>query len=116
MDRKKNRWKYGIWSAFVTILGVLLAVILVWVAERATERFGLKFDLTANDRYAISEQSVSWLKKLDQFKTQKYCTYFKTSVFNVGACYLHMGKQLFGKRIYCAYYAVSYYFYRKNIV
>ena len=42
--------------------------------------------------------------------------YFKTSVFNVGACYLHMGKQLFGKRIYCAYYAVSYYFYRKNIV
>ena len=66
MDRKKNRWKYGIWSAFVTILGVLLAVILVWVAERATERFGLKFDLTANDRYAISEQSVSWLKKLDQ--------------------------------------------------
>ena len=38
MDRKKNRWKYGIWSAFVTILGVLLAVILVWVAERATER------------------------------------------------------------------------------
>ena len=46
--------------------GRLLAVILVWVAERATERFGLKFDLTANDRYAISEQSVSWLKKLDQ--------------------------------------------------
>ena len=44
MDRKKNRWKYGIWSAFVTILGVLLAVILVWVAERATERFGLKFE------------------------------------------------------------------------
>ena len=66
MDRKKNRWKYGIWSAFVTILGVLLAVILVWVAEPATERFGLKFDLTANDRYAISEQSVSWLKKLDR--------------------------------------------------
>ena len=29
---------------------------------------------------------------------------------------VHMGKQLFGKRIYCAYYAVSYYFYRKNIV
>ena len=25
-----------------------------------------------------------------------------------------MGKQLFGKRIYCAYYAVSYYFYRIN--
>ena len=66
MDRKKNRWKYGIWSAFVTILGVLLAVILVWVAERATERFGLKFDLTANDRYAISEQSVSRPNQLDQ--------------------------------------------------
>ena len=59
MDRKKNRWKYGIWSAFVTILGVLLAVILVWVAERATERFGLKFDLTANDRYAITECFVA---------------------------------------------------------
>ncbi len=62
----KKRWKYGIWSAVVTVLGIVLAVALVLVSDRLTDRFGWSVDLTANGRYAISDESVSWLEQLDQ--------------------------------------------------
>lgn len=66
MDRIKKRWKYGAWAVIITVLGIVLAVAAVLLSGRLTERFDLRADLTANDRYALSGESVSWLKKLDQ--------------------------------------------------
>ena len=66
MNKIRRKWKIGIWSVAVTVLGIILALALVLVADRLTEKFGWDVDLTANDRYAISEESVSWLENLDQ--------------------------------------------------
>lgn len=66
MNRINRRWKYGIWAALITVLGVVLAIVLVLVSDRMTEKFDLRVDLTANDRYAISKESISWLKDLDE--------------------------------------------------
>lgn len=66
MDRMKKRWKYGLWSVVITILGIVLAIALVLISDRLTEQFDMRVDLTANDRYALTEESVSWLKNLEQ--------------------------------------------------
>lgn len=62
----KKRWKYGVWGVVITSLGIILAITLVLLSDRLTDQFDLRLDLTANDRYALSEESVSWLENLEQ--------------------------------------------------
>lgn len=66
MEQKNRRWKYGALAAVITVLGIVLIVAVNVIAEQLTEKLGWSVDLTADGRYAISEDTIQYLKGLDK--------------------------------------------------
>ena len=59
--------KYGSMSIAVMVLVIVLVVILNLIAGYASKRAPLKIDLTADNRYELSDESIDFLRnKLDK--------------------------------------------------
>lgn len=65
-NQKNRRLKYGALATVITVLGILLILAANLVMDKLTLKYGWSVDLTADDRYAISEESVDFLKSLEQ--------------------------------------------------
>ncbi|MEG2597832.1 MAG: GldG family protein, partial [Oscillospiraceae bacterium] len=62
----KRRFKHGSLATIMTI-GLIIVVVLVnIVASMLAERFPVNIDLTANKIYELSQDSIDYVKKLDQ--------------------------------------------------
>lgn len=62
----KRRLKYGSIATLITV-GFLVALVLVNViANLLLERFPLNIDLTADNRFALTEDSIDYIKTLNQ--------------------------------------------------
>ena len=66
MNQKNRRWKFGALQTVITVLGIVLIIAANLVMDRLTEKYGWSKDLTANGRYAISEDSIRYLKALEE--------------------------------------------------
>lgn len=64
--KQNHRRKYGALAITITVLGIMLIIVANIVMGKLTEKYGWSVDLTADGRYSISEDSVRYLKKLDQ--------------------------------------------------
>lgn len=67
---EKRRWggnvRYGALATVITVLGIVLVIAANVTAGQLTEKFGLSVDLTADKRYAISKDTIEYIKKLDK--------------------------------------------------
>lgn len=63
---EKRRVKTAALSTVVTVLGIVLIVAANFVTGQLTEKYGWDMDLTADDRYAISEESLGYVKALKE--------------------------------------------------
>lgn len=62
--KQSRRWKYGAMATTITVLGIVLIIVANIVVGQLTEKYGWSIDLTADDRYAISDESIQYLKRL----------------------------------------------------
>lgn len=62
--KQSRRGKYGAMVTTITVLGIVLIIVANIVVGQLTEKYGWSIDLTADDRYAISDESIQYLKRL----------------------------------------------------
>lgn len=62
----QKRFKYGTLATVITVVFVAIVVIINLVVSMLLERFPTKLDLTADKIFSLSDQSVDYLKGLEQ--------------------------------------------------
>ncbi|MDE6780019.1 MAG: GldG family protein [Ruminococcus sp.] len=89
--KKKNlkKFKYGSMSAVVIALVIVLVIILNLICSMLAKRSPLKIDLTADNRYEISEESVEAIKNL-KGDVEITVTFPKSDFASMGAYYQQM--------------------------
>lgn len=89
--KKKNlkKFKYGSMSAVVIALVIVLVVILNLICSMLAKRSPLKIDLTADNRYEISEESIEAIKNL-KGDVEITVTFPKSDFESMGAYYQQM--------------------------
>ena len=55
---KNRRLKYGALATVITVLGVLLVLAANLVMDKLSEKYGWSVDLTADERYAVSQTTI----------------------------------------------------------
>lgn len=63
---KNRRLKYGALATVITVLGVLLVLAANLLMDKLSEKYGWSVDLTADERYAISQTTIDFLEGLEQ--------------------------------------------------
>ena len=63
---KNRRLKYGALATVITVLGVLLVLAANLVMDKLSEKYGWSVDLTADERYAVSQTTIDFLEGLEQ--------------------------------------------------
>lgn len=96
---KKNlkKFKYGSMSAVVIALVIVLVVILNLICSMLAKRSPMKIDLTADNRYEISEESIDALKNL-KGDVEITVTFPKSDFTSMGSYY---------QQVYAYYYGVN---------
>lgn len=61
-----KKLKYGTLATVFTVIVVAIVVAINIIAQDVTERFDLTMDLTDNDIYTVSQDTIDYLKDLDQ--------------------------------------------------
>ncbi len=61
----KKKLKYGAVATAITVFVIAIVVFINLIAGILTERKGLKLDLTAQNFYEISQESIDYIKNLD---------------------------------------------------
>ncbi len=61
-----KKLKYGTLATVFTMIVVAIVVAINIIAQDVTERFDLTMDLTDNDIYTVSQDTIDYLKDLDQ--------------------------------------------------
>lgn len=62
----QKRFKYGTLATVITVIFIAVIVLVNIVASMLLERFPLKLDLTADKIFTLSDQSVDFLKTIDE--------------------------------------------------
>lgn len=65
MNGKNRRLKFGALATAITVLGIVVILVANIVMEQLTEKYGWDIDLTADERYAISEETIDYIKGLE---------------------------------------------------
>lgn len=86
MNQKNRRRKFGALSMVITVLGIVLIIAANLVAAQLTEKYGWSKDLTANGRYAISEDSVQYLETVEE--EVKITVFVSEEEMSSGSCYI----------------------------
>jgi len=97
--KKKNlkKFKYGSMSAVVIALVIVLVVIFNLICSMLAKRSPLKIDLTSDNRYELSEESIDAIKKL-KGDVEITVTFPKSDFASMGSYYQQM---------YMAYYGIN---------
>lgn len=66
MNQKNRRMKYGILATTITVLGVILVIAANVIVSRFSEKNGWNIDLTADKRYAISDDTIAYIKEMEK--------------------------------------------------
>lgn len=61
-----RRFKHGSLATIITVGFIIAIVIINVIATLLLERFPLDIDLTADKRFALTEDSIEYIKKIDQ--------------------------------------------------
>lgn len=61
-----KKLKYGTLATVFTVIVVAIVVAINLIAQDVTERFDLTMDLTDNDIYTVSQDTIDYLEDLDQ--------------------------------------------------
>lgn len=61
----KRKFKYGSLATGITVIFIAVVVLVNLVFSLASDRFNWKIDLTSNSTFAVSEETVNYLKNLD---------------------------------------------------
>lgn len=64
MNGKNRRIKFGALATTITVLGIIVILVANIVMEQLTEKYGWYIDLTADGRYAISEETIDYIEQL----------------------------------------------------
>lgn len=65
MNKKNVRFRYGIFATVITVMTICFIVLANIIVEKLTDKYDLQVDLTANNRYAISEDTINYIKQLN---------------------------------------------------
>lgn len=89
--KKKNlkKFKYGSMSAVIIALVIVLVVIFNLICSMLAKRSPLKIDLTADNRYEISEESIEAIKNL-KGDVEITVTFPKSDFESMGVYYQQM--------------------------
>ncbi len=96
---KKNlkKFKYGSMSVVVIVLVIVLVIIVNLICSMISKRSPIKIDLTADNRYELSDESVEAMKNLNG-DVEITVTFPKSDFASMGAYYQQM---------YAAYYGIN---------
>lgn len=96
---KKNlkKFKYGSMSVVVIVLVIVLVIIVNLICSIISKRSPIKIDLTADNRYELSDESIEAMKNL-KGDVEITVTFPKSDFASMGAYYQQM---------YASYYGVN---------
>ncbi|MDE6596021.1 MAG: GldG family protein, partial [Oscillospiraceae bacterium] len=66
MKINTKKLKYGTVATVITVIVIVLVVLLNVIVSSLGERYDLKFDLTPNKNFEISQETVDYLAKLNE--------------------------------------------------
>lgn len=66
MKINTKKLKYGTAAAVITVIVIVLVVLLNVIVSSLGDRYNLKFDLTPNKNFEISDETKSYLAKLNE--------------------------------------------------
>ncbi|MBQ9695712.1 MAG: GldG family protein [Oscillospiraceae bacterium] len=92
---RRKRLKYGGLATAITCVVVAIVVLVNVLVSRLTERFPLKLDLTPDGMYEISDESIDYLKTLDQ--DVNFTVLMAESSFQTGGTNMKMISELLEK-------------------
>ncbi len=61
----KKKFKYGAVAVVITVFIIVIVIFLNLIAGILTEKKGLKLDLTAQNFYEISQETIDYIKNMD---------------------------------------------------
>lgn len=64
--RNTKKLKYGSTSLIVVVLVIAIVIVVNLMSGMLTKRYPLKLDLTSDNRYELSEESIELMKNLDK--------------------------------------------------
>ena len=64
--RNTRKLKYGSASVVVVVLVIAIVIVVNLMSGMLTKRYPLKLDLTSDNRYELSEESIELMKNLDK--------------------------------------------------
>lgn len=64
--RNTKKLKYGSASVVVVVLVIAIVIVVNLMSGMLTKRYPLKLDLTSDNRYELSEESIELMKNLDK--------------------------------------------------
>lgn len=70
---KSPRFKHGSLAAVITIGFIVLVVLVNVIATLLLERFPLSIDLTTDNRFELTQESIDFTKKLEEKVTVSVC-------------------------------------------
>lgn len=101
---KKNlkKFKYGSMSVVVIVLVIVLVIIVNLICSMISKRSPIKIDLTADNRYELSDESVYAIKNL-KGDVEITVTFPKSDFASIGAYYQQMYAQYYGINVETPY-------------
>ncbi|MBP0990817.1 MAG: GldG family protein [Oscillospiraceae bacterium] len=62
----KRKFKYGGFATLITVIFIVAVVAVNFIATGLTDKYGLRVDLTADNRFEISKESKEYVKGIDK--------------------------------------------------
>lgn len=88
-EKNLKKFKYGSMSVVVIVLVIVLVIILNLICSMISKRSPIKIDLTSDNRYELSQESIDALKKL-KGDVEITVTFPKSDFESMGAYYQQM--------------------------
>ena len=84
MKINSKKLKYGTVATVITVIVIVMVVLLNVIVSSLGERYDLKFDLTPNNNFEISEETTDYLSKLNE--NVEICTTVDELFFETTFC------------------------------
>ena len=101
-SKNMKKFKYGSMSFAVIALVIVLVVILNLICSMLAKRSPLKIDLTADNRYEISDESIEAIKNLKQ-DVEITVTFPESNFSSMGSYYQQMYAYYYGLNVEIPY-------------
>ncbi len=88
----KKKFKYGSIATAITCVVIAIVVVINVLVTMLVEKYPLKLDLTPNGMYEISDQTIDYLKELDQ--EVNFTVLMDESNFQTSGIYMQMVQEI----------------------